>query len=176
MGGLLFGDYLSRVVGLGLHDVQEILTEQAISRHRFGQVALALGMCERQHVWQARSAQCAASTPHVDLASAVTDRRAARLLPFTLAARFGVAPVRLTDDGLVVAASEASLGWAAEMLPQLTGRPISFVLATDEQIRDRARASYAPRPACAGRACASRCKGAACGRAARCALERTVSR
>ena len=87
MAGLLFGDYLARVVSLTFHDVQEILTEQSASGRRFGQTARALGLCEQCHVWQAASAQLAAVTPRADQLPEAASRRADRLLPFAFAAR-----------------------------------------------------------------------------------------
>ena len=56
---MLFGQCLGRVVPLSAHDVSEILEHQAATRRRFGEIALAWGLCRPQHVWQAWWAQLA---------------------------------------------------------------------------------------------------------------------
>ncbi len=48
-----FGELLSRFVNLSAHDVSEILEDQSSSRRRFGEIALAFGLCQPQHVWKA---------------------------------------------------------------------------------------------------------------------------
>ncbi|HEY0009115.1 MAG TPA: hypothetical protein VGB55_10365, partial [Tepidisphaeraceae bacterium] len=47
------GQILSRSVPLTEHDLEEILQEQKVTRQRFGDAALALGMVQPKHVWDA---------------------------------------------------------------------------------------------------------------------------
>ena len=47
------GELLSRIVPLSGHDVEEILEEQSANRRKFGEIALAWGLCRPEHVWDA---------------------------------------------------------------------------------------------------------------------------
>ncbi|HEX8911470.1 MAG TPA: hypothetical protein VF796_03850 [Humisphaera sp.] len=167
-----FGELLARIVKLSRHDVYDILEEQAGTRKRFGQIALAWGLCEPTHVWEAWTTQIVGRTPRVDLASFGVDAQATLELPAWLAAALGVCPVRSTGGRLVVAASAATLPRATELLTAHSTKPISFVLADPAQVDDAVRRYYtqvatpalsrAVAEACAGRKCLSKCKGAAC--------------
>src|SRR5690348_7231398 len=88
-----FGEQLAKIVRLSRHDVEEILSEQAGNRKRFGQIALAWGLCEPTHVWQAWSSQIVGRTPRVDLAQFGIDAQATNELPAWLAAAVGAVPV-----------------------------------------------------------------------------------
>ena len=46
------GDLLKRLVPLSAHDVDEILHEQRHSQQRFGETAIAMGLCRPEHVWR----------------------------------------------------------------------------------------------------------------------------
>src|SRR3712207_9173181 len=96
----MFGQCLSQVVQLSDHDVAEILEDQAASRRRFGEIALAWGLCQPQHVWQAWWAQLSAHTPQVDLRTLGVDAQATACLPRGLAVAFGVMPLRTFKDQL----------------------------------------------------------------------------
>src|SRR5439155_6477219 len=52
-GRARIGELLSRMVPLSGHDVEEILQEQSATRRRFGEIALAWGLCKPEHVWDA---------------------------------------------------------------------------------------------------------------------------
>jgi hypothetical protein len=56
----LFGELLSRLVGLSQHDIAEVLADQAISHRRFGEIAMAFQWVRPQEVWQAWWAQLGA--------------------------------------------------------------------------------------------------------------------
>src|SRR5215207_706960 len=120
-----FGDYLGKVVRLSTHDVAEILEDQAATRRKFGEIALAWGLCRPQHVWQAWWEQLSASAstpPKVDLTKIGVDAQSVGHVPSELAHAFGVVPLRSFLGQLVVAATEQSLPRAQSELPQLLER------------------------------------------------------
>jgi hypothetical protein len=141
----LFGECLAKVVRLSAHDVSEILEHQAATRRKFGEIALAWGLCRPQHVWQAWWDQLstAADTPAVDLNRIGVDAQAVAHLPADLAIQFRAVPLRCHEDQLVVATSPRGLARASAELPALLGKQVRFVIAEPEQI-DEALAAYYP--------------------------------
>src|SRR4051812_15758645 len=80
------GELLSRIVPLSGHDVEEILQDQAGTNRKFGEIALAWGLCQPQHVWKAWCRQLAsAGTEQVDLKLVGIDAQAAASIPAELA-------------------------------------------------------------------------------------------
>src|SRR5438046_1826862 len=79
------GELLSRMVPLSGHDVEEILQEQSATRRRFGEIALAWGLCRPEHVWDAWCQQSENGTETVDLDKIGIDSQAAAMLPAALA-------------------------------------------------------------------------------------------
>src|SRR5439155_13147358 len=75
-----FGELLSRMVPLSGHDVEEILQEQNANRRRFGEIALAWGLCRPEHVWDAWAQQNADGNELVDLEQIGIDAQAAAML------------------------------------------------------------------------------------------------
>jgi hypothetical protein len=138
----LFGELLSRLVGLSDHDISEILEDQAISHRRFGEIAMAFQWCRPQHVWQAWWAQLGQSTQHVSLAAVGIDTQALGSLPRSLAEQYGAIPIRIYGDQLVLAVAAATQALAATELPQLVSKSIRFVLAPESQIREAIAAYY----------------------------------
>lgn len=98
------GDILRRSVSLSAHDVEEILQEQKASRKPFGEAALALGLVSSDAVWNAWLEQLRTTT--IDLARQPIDPMAVGLLPQDLARTYGVVPLRLRGNVLVIAAAE----------------------------------------------------------------------
>jgi hypothetical protein len=144
MRRVLFGELLGRLVRLSGHDVSEILEDQAASRRRFGEIALAWGLCQPQHVWQAWWAQLSNQTPQVDLQAIGIDAQALSYLPRGLAVAYGVIPLRTFKDQLVLAATPDSLKRAKSELPGLLVKKVKFVLAEPAQVRE-AITTYYPR-------------------------------
>lgn len=138
----LFGELLSRLVGLSDHDISEILLDQAISHRRFGEIAMAFHWCRPQHVWQAWWAQLGESTQHVLLSSAGVDTQALGAIPRSLAEQYGVIPIRIYGDQLVLAVSESSRSRAQSELPLLVRKSVRFVLAPEGQIREAIERYY----------------------------------
>jgi type IV pilus assembly protein PilB len=130
-----FGEALSRFVSISAHDVSEILEDQTSSRRRFGEIALAFGLCKPHHVWRAWWAQLSGAPERVDLDAMGVDVQALAYLPRALAAEYNVVPIRASGSQLVIAAAEGSLLRATEELPRRVKMQIKFVLADARQIR-----------------------------------------
>ena len=143
---MLFGECLGKVVRLSAHDVAEIMEHQAATRRRFGEIALAWGLCRPQHVWQAWWDQLSRHTQHVDLTSLGIDAQAVNCVPAAIATQFRVIPLRCFRDQLVLATCARSLGRAQLELPQLLDKQLQFVIAEPAQL-DEAIAAYYPRNA-----------------------------
>jgi type IV pilus assembly protein PilB len=143
----LFGQYLGQVVEISDHDVAEILEDQAASRRRFGEIALAWGLCQPEHVWLAWCHQLARLTPEVDLKTLGIDAQSMAHLPRALAEEFHVVPVRSFRDQLVVAADQAGLARASNELPKLLSKSIKLVVASRASIDAAIREYYAPHTA-----------------------------
>jgi hypothetical protein len=139
----LFGEYLARIVELSGHDVSEILEEQAASRRRFGDIALAWGLCQPEHVWEAWVHQLAHRTPMVDVNVLGVDTQATGELPARWARRYRAVALRVVGDALVIAADEEMLKRASKRLPALLARKVHFVVAPRSQI-DAALSTYYP--------------------------------
>lgn len=143
MGQPRFGELLSRLVHLSGHDVDEILAEQNASHRRFGEIALSLGMCTPENVWQAWCEQLLTQVQKVDLESLGVDAQAAAMIPRDLAHRHRAIPIRSLENILVVAVADANTQSVAAELELVTLREIRFVVADAQQIQ-RAIDSYYP--------------------------------
>ena len=138
----LFGEVLKRFVPLSAHDVSEILEHQAVSGRRFGEIALLLGLCRPQDVWQAWSAQLAGRPTPVDLDRVGVDTQALARLDRSLAHEFSAIPIRDLPNGIVIAVSEPALARAVEQLPRYLPKPAQFVPAEPSQIEAALRRHY----------------------------------
>ncbi|HEY8751271.1 MAG TPA: hypothetical protein VIM11_25025 [Tepidisphaeraceae bacterium] len=137
-----FGEMLRRFVPLSNHDVSDILEDQLMSGRRFGEIALSLGWCQPDHVWRAWCAQLAHNHQTVDLEEVGVDTQSLGALHASSARAFGVIPIRILDDQLVLAVSAESLARAREELPQHLNRKLLFVVADSEQIRRKLNCLY----------------------------------
>ena len=142
MGNRLFGECLGRVVPLSGLDVSEILEDQSASGRRFGEIALAWGLCEPRHVWLAWAEQLGYRTQVVDLSRVGIDVQAVAEVPGRFAWRMRVVPLRTAGDELVVAAEEATLERARARLPGLLKRKVRFVIAPQDQVQSALMAYY----------------------------------
>ena len=140
----LFGQCLGRVVELSQHDVAEILVDQVTSRRRFGEVALAWGLCQPQDVWRAWWQQLTHLSSHVNLNEIGIDAQSVLSLPKPLATRYNVIPVRSFGDQVVMAADPATAATAADELPALIQKQIKIVLADPAQVAQAIRRYYHP--------------------------------
>ncbi|HET6251250.1 MAG TPA: hypothetical protein VFE47_26440 [Tepidisphaeraceae bacterium] len=138
-----FGEALARFVTLSPHDVSEILEEQSSSRRRFGDIALAFGLCKPQHVWRAWWAQLSGAPERIDLSAVGVDAQALAYLPRALAVEYNVIPIRASGSQVVMAAAEGALMRAMEELPRRVKNQIKFVLADSRQIHQAIENYYA---------------------------------
>jgi type IV pilus assembly protein PilB len=129
------GDLLKRLVPLSTHDVDDILNEQRASQLRFGETAISMGLCRPEHVWRAWSGQHSDEIERVDLDEVGVDAQATPLIPREVAMRFGVIPLRVAPDALIVATSDLCFEEAVVGLPPLVELKLKFVLAPQEQIQ-----------------------------------------
>ncbi len=97
------GQRLREIVPLSGHDVEDILNEQLATKSRFGEAAMALGMCRPEHVWRAYLDQASDAEKSVDLAAVGVDAQAVSLVPASLARRHGALPLRRVGNDLLLA-------------------------------------------------------------------------
>ena len=128
------GELLRAMVPLSGHDVEEILQEQSSNGRKFGEIALAWGLCQPQHVWDAWCQQGDRDGETLDLEKVGIDARAAALLPAEIARQLGMIPLRVASDCALIATSDTAPEHAANQLAELLRRRIKFVRATREQI------------------------------------------
>ena len=141
------GELLSRIVPISNHDVEEILQEQAGTHRKFGEIALAWGLCQPEHVWNAWCRQLAQGVERVDLKQAGVDSQAAGMLPAAVARELGVLPVRIAGDVLIVAtALEDTTLLEAELAKRLTVR-VMFVHVDGAQLAEMIETYYPARMA-----------------------------
>ena len=143
MASLRMGELLSRIVGLGTHDVDEILHEQAYNPKRFGSIALSWGLCEPKHVWQAWTTQLDHRLETVVLPDMGIDAQAAERFSNILAWHYHAIPIRHWDNTLVIATAEPWKQRAMKDLPLLFPKHLKFVL-TNQQDLLYALAQYYP--------------------------------
>lgn len=141
----LFGELLGRFIHLSRHDVAEILEDQATSHRRFGEIALSMGLCQPQDIWKAWWEQISEVPERVDLESVGIDGQALCRLPRALAAEYGVIPLRMFGNQMVLAAGDGALERAARDLPRATGMQLKFVLADARDIREAIAHCYPQR-------------------------------
>ena len=129
------GQVLGQMGRLTPHDVDEILAEQRTTGARFGEIALALGLVQPEHVWAAWCTQLAEQLEHVDLDQVGVDAQAIDYVPRDLALALGVLPLRLWENQLIVAVTDPAHANATTIdLRHHTGLSIRFVLADPDQI------------------------------------------
>jgi hypothetical protein len=138
-----FGELLSRLVPLSGHDVEEILQEQTANHRRFGEIALAWGLCRPEHVWDAWCQQSGDGVELVDLEKIGIDAQAAAMLPAETARLLGVIPVRILSDAALLATVATQSDPNAAELGKLLHRRVQFIRAAPEQLR-RAIEIYYP--------------------------------
>jgi hypothetical protein len=137
------GELLKRLVPLSAHDVEDILHEQRGTPMRFGETAISMGLCQPEHVWRAWCGQGSDEVQRVDLDQVGVDAQAIPLIARDIAMQFGVIPIRVAGDLLVVATSDLCFEEAVVGLPPLLHLKLKFVLAPQQQIQ-KALATYYP--------------------------------
>jgi type IV pilus assembly protein PilB len=125
-------------------DINEILTEQNLTKQAFGAIALRWGLCEPKHIWKAWCSQLdlAEGPPGVDLDRMGVDASATMCICAGMARRHRVVPIRVVEDQLVLACMLVPSAEAMSELRSLHYR-LRFVLAGREQI-EKAIETYYP--------------------------------
>src|SRR6478672_2332167 len=137
------GELLSRMVPLSGHDVEEILEEQSSNRRKFGEIALAWGLCRPEHVWDAWCQQTADGQEIVDLDKIGVDAQAAAMLPAEVARQHQVIPLRIAADSMLLATANGAAEHADE-LGALLHRRVTFVHAESKQLARMLDQYYPP--------------------------------
>jgi type IV pilus assembly protein PilB len=131
------GEILSRIIPLSDHDIEEILHEQRATHRPFGDIALAMGLCQPQDIWQAWSGQLdgADGAPRrIDLDSIGIDSQAIEFVSPEEARRWTAVPVRVFGDELVIAVDAANGTQSRSSIRVRRGLRVKFVLAERAQI------------------------------------------
>lgn len=138
MSRMRIGQVLERMGKLSGHDIDEILHEQSSNKSgkAFGEIALQWGLVQPEHIWRAWADQLGEGAERVDLNEVGIDAQATARLPRELAHRFCAMPVRLVDDEVVIAVSDAGHVPVLEELQHTLGSRAHFVLAEAGQIRE----------------------------------------
>jgi hypothetical protein len=137
------GELLSKMVPLSGHDVEEILQEQSATRRRFGEIALAWGLCRPEHVWDAWCQQSGSGEETVDLDKIGVDSQAAAMLPADVARQHHVIPLRVANDAVLLATANGAMEHADE-LAALLHRRVTFVHADVKQVERMLDRYYPP--------------------------------
>ncbi|HEV7300266.1 MAG TPA: hypothetical protein VGN72_12930 [Tepidisphaeraceae bacterium] len=137
----LIGELLGKQVELSAHDVEEILQEQGATGRRFGDIALSWGLCQPQHVWRAWAKQHVEDGKKVDLSRLPVDCQAVTLLPYEMANRLSMIPLRSFDDEVIIAAAELDVMSTGEV-GQIIQKTCRFVRADSTQIREAIATYY----------------------------------
>jgi type IV pilus assembly protein PilB len=139
------GEILSRIIPLTTHDIEEILHEQRATHRPFGDIALAMGLCQPQDIWQAWSGQLDGTNGRlqaIDLDSMGIDAQAVDFISPEEARRWTAIPVRVFGDELVVALHPANQQLARSAIRVRRGLKVKFVLAEKAQIEQAIEIYY----------------------------------
>ena len=130
----MIGQVLGWMGKLSAIDVQEILAEQTVTREKFGQIALALGMCDPEHLWEAWCSQLALQAERICLDDVGIDADAIDSLAADVARDAHVVPVRSIGGNLILATPQLLDPLTLSRLSELSGKQIRLVLADALQI------------------------------------------
>ena len=144
MGHALFGQLLGRIVPLSEHDVEEILQEQKGTRRRFGEIAMAWGLCESHHIWKAWCRQTGDRLERIDLGHVGIDTQAMSFMSRQIAMQHTAIPVRSFPDMLVIAVADPAVTKAVAADLSDPGRQLKFVLADPAEIEFAIVTYYRP--------------------------------
>lgn len=134
MESLRIGELLRRIIPLSQHDVEEILSEQQASHRKFGDIALALGLCQPEHVWKAWMNQLETSTQRINVTTVGVDSQSIRLLDSRTAHKFSIIPLRSIEDELLVAAANPLNRDELSEIESQCGRRVKVVLADEAEV------------------------------------------
>ena len=140
------GQILSQMGKLSAIDIDEILEQQAVTHARFGEIALAWGLCEPIDVCEAWCIQLADGVDWVDLAASNIDAKVILSVPAFLARQLQILPLVSMADQMVVASARPVDGNEGLQILEATGKDVRFILA-DESMIEEALDLYYPKAA-----------------------------
>ena len=138
----LFGELLGRFVNISGQDVSEILEDQSATGRRFGEIAMAFGLCRPQDVWKAWWEQLRDPPETIDLTTTGIDAQAVKRVPANIAREFGVIALRALDEQVVLAVSDESLPRASREIARHVADHVKFVIADSQDIQRAISAHY----------------------------------
>ena len=103
MPNVRIGEVLYRMGVIDETHIAGIMAHQRQTRQRFGQIAIRMGLATHEQVWEAWARQLA-DQEEIEPAEIGSDTHALELIPRSTARRFGIVPLRLWGQHLVVAA------------------------------------------------------------------------
>jgi hypothetical protein len=139
------GELLRGLGKLSELDIDEVLLEQRAWPRRFGEIAVALGFCEPEHVWAAWCRQLDVQSPaaQLDLDEIGVDAQAVDHLPTHLARALLAVPLRFHDGRLIVAVAEPLRVTPADLSLHL-GVEVRCVRARPGQVERMIEKYYPP--------------------------------
>jgi hypothetical protein len=144
MGRQFIGQILKDMGRLSPLDIDEILSEQAVSRRQFGDIAMSWGLCDAEHILEAWCVQMGDDREQVDILRTPVDIHALMCIPAQVARRLKVMPLRIIANELVVAAACILDPQEVGEMTIFAGRDIRLIKADPRQI-DLAIERYYPR-------------------------------
>jgi type IV pilus assembly protein PilB len=129
------GELLSRIIPLSEHDVEEILHEQSASNRKFGDIAMALGLCKPEHILKAWLSQLESQTQRVCIDSLGVDAQAVAQFPADLARKHDAIPVRLLGDELLLAVAHIPDAATLTEIETRINKRLKIVLADIEPLQ-----------------------------------------
>jgi len=136
------GQILSHVVPLSSHDIEEIVQEQRVTRLRFGDAAIALGLVRPEHIWRAWLTQLQDTPTHVDLDTIGIDAQSIHHVPASIARQWRIVPVRAFDNVLVIAAASTPESTVIDQIQRTASKHVVVVYASQAQIDEQIQLHY----------------------------------
>ena len=125
MQGVLIGEVLCEMGVLTRQHIEKIVTQQRHTKQKFGQIAVRWGLASQEQIWEAWARQFA-HAEQLNLDDAGTDTAAWECLPLETARQYGIVPLRLWGDHLVVAAPADFSSESQAAVAKQTGCHIHF--------------------------------------------------
>jgi len=141
-GRQLVGQILKAQGEVKESEIQRSLTEQRQQGGLLGQILVAMGATSAPSVTRALAQQ--AGLHSVDLASVDLDQDALALVDKSIAHTFGVLPIELDGDTLVVALADPQNQAVLDDLSFTVGSPVRGVLADPDSLRAKVLECYGP--------------------------------
>ncbi|RJX28004.1 MAG: type II/IV secretion system protein [Dethiobacter sp.] len=127
------GDILIEIGAITEEQLKAALVEQKKSKKRLGRVLIEKNFLSEEKLLKGLEEQL--KIPRVDLDKLTINTEAVYSIPYTMARRYNVLPVKREGKNLTVATADPLNVIAFDDIAVLTGCKVSAVIATDEEIR-----------------------------------------